>query len=477
MKDPVQLAQLARAAAQRADWDKAQTLMFQALQLAPDAAALHLNYGNILKQLGRYDEARVAYEQALHWQPNWADAHYNLGNLALVQQNPIAATEHYRATLDANPAHIEAHYNLATILTNLGQFAPAHQHFAAALALNPNHADALHNLGRLYRRQNQIEQARHYYQAALLANSEHALAKYSLGTLDLYEGHWLSGWQGYEARWKALNRPYPATPVPRWTGDTVPQSAHLLVIGEQGFGDMLQFARFLPQLRRIFDAVTVLVPSALSRLLQQSFGSAIKIVTELHDHNDFTHHIPLMSLAAALKITEHNLCGDAYLCADANDVATWQARLPTGFKVGLAWQGNPQQTDNRWRSIPTPQLAPLLAQPGVVWCSLQVGITPPVGLRDDSAGWHDFADTAAYLKNMDLVISCCTATIHLAGALGIPCLLLSRIDADWRWQGLRHDSPWYTSLQIARQTSFNEWQQPIAQAIGWLKLQQQKRKG
>lgn len=253
-------------------------------------------------------------------------------------------------------------------------------------------------------------------------------------------------------------------------GDAVPAGAHLLVIGEQGFGDMLQFARFLPQLRAFFDEVTVLVPSALCRLLQQSFGTAIKVVSELHSHDDFSHHIPLMSLAGVLNITENTLCGDAYLCADRHDVAAWHARLPAGLKVGLAWQGNPQQTDNRWRSIPTPQLAPLLAQPGVLWCSLQLGVAAPNGLRDDSADWRDFADTAAYLKNMDLVISCCTATIHLAGALGIPSLLLSRIDADWRWQGQRPDSPWYASLEIVRQTQFNDWSSAINAAIRQLNL-------
>jgi tetratricopeptide (TPR) repeat protein len=465
MQDPVQLAQLARAAAQRADWDKAETLMRQALQLAPDAAALHLNYGNILKQLGRYDQASVAYEQALYWQPNWADAHYNLGNLAVLQQNPLAAAEHYRATLDAQPQHLEAHYSLASILTNLGQFAPAHQHFAAALALKPDHTDALHNLGRLYRRENQTALARQHYQATLAVNPAHALSQYSLGTLDLYEGRWQSGWAGYEARWAALHKPYPSTPLPRWSGEPVDMGAKLLVIGEQGYGDMLQFARFLPELASIFAEVYVLVPTALQQLFADGFADQhIQIVTELPNHLAFTHHIPLMSVAGALNINETRLSGQPYLCANPATVQAWREQLPAGFKVGLAWQGNPQQADNRWRSIPTSQLAPLLTLPNICWCNLQYGVTAPAPVRDDSAHWQHFADTAAYIQNLDLVVTTCTSIVHLAGALGVPTLLLSRVDADWRWQAERTDSPWYASVNLIRQRSLFEWADVIAAA-------------
>ncbi|WP_373973695.1 tetratricopeptide repeat protein [Chitinibacter sp. SCUT-21] len=465
MKDPVQLAQMARAAAQRMDWASAQHLMLEALQLAPDAPALHLNYGNILKQLGRYDEARVAYEQALYWQPNWADAQYNLGNLALVQHDFIAATEHYRATLDANPKHIEAHYNLATLLTNLGQFAPAHQHFAAALALNPQHTDALHNLGRLYRRENRHDLARRYYQLALASNPEHALSQYSLGTLDLYEGNWLSGWAGYEKRWAALHKPYPQTALPRWSGEAVSGNAKLLVIAEQGFGDILQFSRFFPSLLQHFSEVSVLIPAALLRLFTDSFDKKIQFITELDHHAGFSHHIPMMSVAFALNITEQTLSGQAYLRANSAAVQAWCDQLPKGFKVGLAWQGNPQQVDNRWRSIPSHCLTPLLAIDQVIWCNLQYRIAAPAQLRDDSTQWQDFADAAAYIQNLDLVISACTATVHLAGALGVPTILLCRHDADWRWQGERSDSPWYASIRILRQHALLDWATPISAAV------------
>ncbi len=472
MKDPVQLAQLARSAAQRADWAQAQILMAQALQLAPEAPALHLNYGNILKQLGRYDEARIAYEQALHWQPDWADAHYNLGNLALLQHNALAATEHYRATLDANPAHAEAHYNLATLLTNLGRFAPAHEHFAAALRLKPEYPDALHNLGRLYRREGELAQARAHYLAALRLNPEHHLASYSLGTLSLLEGKWQEGWQGYESRWQALYRPYPNTPLPRWSGEVVNRSARLLVIGEQGFGDMLQFVRFLPQLLHRFAQVTVLVPDTLQQLLQQSLPPEINVVTSLSDHSGLTHHIPLMSLAAALQIDEAKLDGAPYLHPDPAALAYWRQHLPTGFKAGLAWQGNPQQADNRWRSIPLAQLQSLLDLPGIHWCNLQYG-AHPAQLRDDCAEWCNFADTAAYIANLDLVVSSCTSIVHLAGALGVPTLLLSRVDADWRWQTERSDSPWYSSLRILRQPGLDDWSAPVQQAAQYIGQRQQ----
>ncbi|QLG89048.1 tetratricopeptide repeat protein [Chitinibacter bivalviorum] len=464
MKDPTQLAQLARAAAQRGDWIQAEQLMSGALQLAPEAAALHLNYGNILKQLGRYDEARTAYEQALYWQAGWADAHYNLGNLAVVRHDPVAAAEHYRATLDANPQHVEAHYNLASILTNQGQFAPAHQHFAKALAINPQHADAQHNLARLYRREGDLAQARAHYTMALQINPEHALAKYSLGTLDLFEGRWETGWQGYESRWPALHKPYPNTPLARWSGEAVSPQSRLLVIGEQGLGDMLQFARFLPQLRAQFAQVTVLVPEVLRQLLQHSFPT-VDIVDQLSSHAPYTHHIPYMSLGAALQINEQGLAGVAYLQAEEAACQAWRKSLPAGYKVGLAWQGNPQQVDNRWRSIPFNQLAPLLALPNITWCNLQYGVSAAAPLRDDSSQWRDLADTAAYVKNLDLVVTACTSIVHLAGALGVPTILLSRCDADWRWQAERSDSPWYQSVHIVRQTLIHDWATPIAQVM------------
>ncbi|WP_047396832.1 tetratricopeptide repeat protein [Chitinibacter sp. ZOR0017] len=462
MQDPAQLAQLARSAAQRNDWAAAEQLMAQALALAPQVAPLHLNYGNILKQLGRLDAARSAYEHALYWQPDWADAHYNLGNLALAQHDQLAAAEHYRAAIRSQPDYLPAHYSLGTILTNLGQLPPAHQHFATVLQREPQHLDALHNLGRLYRREGRLDDARACYQQVLQLAPEHALARYSLGTLDLLQGHWAAGWKGYEARWAALGKAYPATPLPRWQGEAVAPEAKLLVIGEQGYGDMLQFARFLPQLCTRFAQVTVLVPAALQRLLQQSFPQ-LEIVSELASHAGFTHHIPYMSLAGALQISEADLSGEAYLQVDSAEAAQWQAQLAPGRKIGLAWQGNPQQVDNGWRSIALSQLAPVLAQPGIQWCSLQHGHTAPAPLRNDLQHSPDFAATAAYLQQLDLVITVCTSVAHLAGALGRPTLLLSRFDADWRWQVQRSDSPWYRSMQIIRQPQLGDWAAVVEQ--------------
>jgi hypothetical protein len=255
---------------------------------------------------------------------------------------------------------------------------------------------------------------------------------------------------------------------------------------EQGFGDTLQFCRFAPLLARRCAKVYLEVPRPLLRLLRHSLaGENLEVIPRLADfpatqalpRTDY--HCPLLSLPRVLGTTVDDVpAAVPYLAADATQAAAWSQRLRElpGRKVGLVWAGLPQYSDDAHRSLPLARLAPLGTVSGVTFVSLQTGAAagqataPPPGLTiyDASRGLRDFADTAALVAALDLVISVDTAAAHLAGALGRPVWLLNRFDTDWRWMVDRTDSPWYPTMRIFRQPRRGDWDSVISQVCAAL---------
>ena len=269
--------------------------------------------------------------------------------------------------------------------------------------------------------------------------------------------------------------------MPSWNGEAIGDRL-ILLVAEQGHGDTLQFCRYVPQIAAGARGTILAVQPGLVRLLSRLPGVS-EIITEGGRPSSFDLWCSLMSLPRAVGTTLETIPAvTPYLTADPADVAHWRARLArlAGLRVGLCWAGGQfnlgQVYRDRRRSLALDALAPLGDVPGVQFFSLQKGppaaeaARPPHGLRlhDFTGELDDFADTAALVDNLDLVISVDTAVVHLAGALGRPVWLLNRFDTCWRWLQNRDDSPWYPSLRQFRQPAPGDWASVIGRARGAL---------
>jgi TPR repeat/Tetratricopeptide repeat/Glycosyltransferase family 9 (heptosyltransferase) len=394
---------------------------------------------------GRLQEAADGYREALRLQPDLPAAHNNLG-LALRDLGYLQEAESCcREALRLGPELPEPNNNLAITLRDLGRLAEAETYFRTAIRLRPSYAGAHANFG------------------------------ISL----LLEGRLIEGWPEYEWRWLANKGLTPrAFKQPLWKGENIGNRT-LLLHAEQGFGDTLQFCRYAPLISAA-SAVILEAPGPLVRLLSGFPG--VTLIAQGDALPSFDLHCPLLSLPLAFGTTLETIPADVrYLRADLRDATKWRDRLRglDGLKVGIAWSGSPRpfhpaaNAVDRRRSIPFAQFASILGAPGVAFISLQKHDNPSAQTSDARLlDWtdelHDFADTAALIDALDLVISVDTAVIHLAGSLGKPTWLLNRFDTCWRWLLNRDDSPWYPTVRQFRQPSPGDWNSVLATVRAFL---------
>ena len=468
------LAQGDRAAA-RAGYE-------HAVALKPDYAAAHFNLANLLKDTGEGDLAIASYRRALAIAPLPA-ALFNLANLLQDRQELDGAVATWQHLLALEPDHAEAHAGLGNALHALGRMDDALAAFRRALALKPSLAEAHYNLANTLQDLGRIPEALGHYARAVELQPNYVEAHWNRSMALLVTGDFATGWPEYEWRWQRaysqpLRRPFDQ---PVWRGEPL-DGKRILLHAEQGLGDTLQFCRYTSLVAARRPAGIVLeVPMPLLDLLRDSFADPLVQVVPLDPgfpRGDslpgFDVHCPLMSLPLAFGTTLDTIPGTTpYLRADPAKAALWRERLGDAPRprVGLVWAGgiranNPEAvaTDRR-RSLALAQLAPLGAIPGIAWYSLQKGAPavqaaePPPGLapRDLMDAVETFADTAALIAQLDLVISVDTSVAHLAAGLGKPVWLLSRFDGCWRWLLERPDSPWYPGLRIYRQPAPGDW--------------------
>lgn len=462
----------------------------QAIACGADDPAAQVGLGNALMGLDRPEEAAAAYRAALTIAPDHADAACNLGTALHRLGDLDGAASAYRKALAAAPRSLTAHYNLAIALADLGLYGHAAAHYRQALALtgpdcSPDGATILNNLGNALKNRGDIDGAIGAFRRARELKPGYALAAYNEGLALLLAGDYRRGLPLYEARWRcsAVSALPPATVLPQWTGQPPGADARLLVLHEQGLGDAIMMARYLPPAAGVFAGVTCLVAPTLARLFRHSLGATVAIVTDRRDAPDggFTHHCPMMSLPLAFATDPACIPAcDGVLSADGAATAEWRARTPSAdrLRVGIAWAGRRDNAMDRFRSLPLAALRGLLTMGGPAWFSLQKDA--PMGeiagcglsgvLHDPMPDCRDIFDTAALIATLDLVISADTAVAHLAGALGRPVWLLNRAQSEWRWMRGRSDSPWYPTMRILTQQAPGDWGPVLDEAAARLRL-------
>ena len=443
----------------------------EALEVDPGSIDAMSNLGLALHATGRYDEAIANYRNALRLSPDQPEILYNLGNACLELGGIAEALASYDAALVIAPGHVGALVNRGNTLLRFNQPVEAIASYDAALAAMPGHPQILTNRGHALRRLDRPVDALVDIEAALAAAPEFAEAHFEAAITHLSLGHFDAGWKAYEWRWKTgaftrYRRPFQAPP---WLGNESVSGKTILLHAEQGFGDTLQFIRYAPLLAGRGAKVICEVQPELLPLLSQLPDVTVMACGERLPAFDL--HCPLLSLPLAFRTQPGTIpAAIPYLAAPAERVAAWRDRLPPGCpRAGFVWSGSPSHKNDGNRSIALARLAGLFEAPPVRCFSLQSEMRAADGetlaglpnLIELGSGFRDFADTAAVIALLDLVICVDTAVAHLAGALGKPVLILLPYAADFRWMRVRDDTPWYPTAKLFRQPAFGDWDSVI----------------
>jgi tetratricopeptide (TPR) repeat protein len=454
----VQLARGKKAAA-LASYDRA-------IALRPDHAETHYNRGVALHESQRLPEALAAYERAIALKPDLAEAHNNAGNaLSSLDRHDEALTSYGRA-LGLRPDFVEAINNRGVTLYDLRRFGEALADHERALALRPDNPKTLNNRANALHALKRHDEALTDYERAVALQPDYAEAHWNCALARLRLGDFHGGWPGYEWGWKAGHRGTERRfAQPRWTGTEPLNGKTLLLHAEQGLGDTIQFARYALLAADAGATVMIEAPPSLASLLSE-IPNVRPVISRGSPLPAFDLHCPLLSLPLAFGTRLDTIPARVpYLNAPRARLTRWKARIPRaqGLRVGLAWSGRDRPDPHR--SLALAQLAPLFDLPGVRFVSLQPetrpGDEPSLrgrhGLLHFGPSLSDFADTAAVIAQLDLVISVDTAVAHLAGALGKPVWILLPFLSDWRWLLDRDDSPWYPTARLFRQNKAGAW--------------------
>ena len=432
--------------------------------------------GTRLMKAGDAAGAEACFGLAVKTAPDFAEAYANLGLLLDQRGETETAEMCYRLSIEIDPSYSETHLDLGALLVGKKRFVEAEAAYRQAIAINPDSPFAWSNLGVLYACMKREAESEQCYRKAMELDSGYAMARYNLSYLLLRQGRFEEGWHCLEARnwyaaWAAKLE------CPRWQGEPVAGKSALIGY-EPGHGDMIQYCRYAAVLKvQGAMAITLVCHPALKTLFTTVEG--VDNVLSFDDQlssSAFDFWTPPLSIPYHCKTRLESIPAKIpYLRASASDVEKWDALLPRGgLRVGLVWKGNPLFENDADRSLLSLEvLAPLGTVEGVSFISLQKGageneaLHPPAGLRLTHIGTQltDFADTAAAIASLDLLICVDTAVAHLAGALGKSCwIMLPDYKTDWRWMTERTDTPWYPGvMRLFRQSTMGDWSSVVAE--------------
>ena len=480
-----------------------------AIQLDPAFSDAHLSLGHLLYEQGDFPAAEAQYRQAYRQRPNCTKTLVNLANALLKLRRNVDAIRCYLKALEIEPKSFSALHGLGYALVNCKNWTQAEVWFRHAVALRSQSAEAHNSLGNvLYLQKRMGEAAAEYCRAieidpeysrahinlgnALLGMGRHAQARgcyesglrldgaspggrYNLALMQLRNGEYEEGWRNHESRWdfEELHLGRRNFTQPMWQGESL-QDKTILLHAEQGLGDTIQFARYVPSLASKGAHVILEVQAPLLTLLRSMPGVA-NVIERGKPLPEFDLHCPFMSLPFAFEAELKTIpLPEGYLAVSEEVAEAARQQYPgSGMRIGLAWAGNPNHKADAQRSMPLVAFLPLAEMPGITLFSLQKGmavqqIAPLRGnlpILDAASSHSSMAETAALLATLDVVISIDTSIAHLAGAMGKPVWVLLAHLADWRWMERREDSPWYQSAKLIRQPSPGDWESVIQKVI------------
>jgi Flp pilus assembly protein TadD len=417
-------------------------------------------------QLGQMEDAIAAYEEAIRQKPDFFEAHSNLGTILGIRGRTTEAIAAFARAAKLRPDVAEIQVNLSNAQREMWRLEEAVVSARRAIALKPALGEAHLCLGAALACQGCYREAIETYRQAIRIRSDFPAAHLNLALAELVTGNLQSAWPEYEWRKKCTGVLQPRTfAQPRWSGEPL-EGKTILLYAEQGHGDAIHFVRYAPTVAGRGGKVIVEVPPSLTRLFERAPGID-QVVPTGQPPPQFDFQLALPSLPGAFNTTLESIPAPVpYLFADSAEMEAWRERLSPAegvLQVGLVWAGNPENRNDRNRSISLEKFAPIAQTPRMRFHSLQVKpfARTAFALEDWSGLLNDFAQTAGLMANLDLVISVDTAPAHLAAAMGKPVWLLIPFPPDWRWLLDRDDSPWYPTMRLFRQPTPGDWATPI----------------
>lgn len=445
----------------------------QAIAVTPEDANVYDNLGTALREQGKLEAAIASYQQAIRLAPHSPSAHDNLGTVFHDQGKLEAAIAHYRQAIALDPNYANPYNNLASALKEQGKLAEAIACCRQAIALEPNHADAHNNYGSALVEEGKLEEAIAHFEQAIRQKPQFASAHLNLGIVRLMQGDFAGGFPEYHWRWQTKQCPPLRYLDAFWDGSDL-NGKVILLTAEQGYGDTIQFARYASIVAQRGGQVVFACPKPLLRLMETLPGIQRCVDRDRVDVQ--THvHAPLLDLPMILGTTLETIPADIPYLAAAPTL-TLPEPVPAKLKLGIVWASNPANSTSPKRSCPLRYFLELQALPDIVLYSLQKDVPESdraslVSVIDLSDRLQDFADTAAAINQLDLVISVDTAVAHLAGALGKPVWTLLPTIPDWRWMLDRDDTPWYPTMRLFRQPQPGNWDAVFEQVTAALQAE------
>lgn len=466
------LADLLQAAGR---WREAAQEYAELLPLRPNDPTLFQQFGLCCQEIGELQLAEKAYLKTLQFGLDSPELQFNLGAVRLKLGRPIEAIPCFQNALLKDPFLTQANLGMANAYRQLGDLHSAESCLRRELEVNPNCADAAVNLGVVLQERHQVGEAIRCYRKAIQLNPCHPILRWNFAIASLLAGDFQTGWNEYEWRWQVKHKPKPKLRQPEWDGSDL-KGRTILLYTEQGFGDTLMFVRYAPVVAKRGGRIILQCQPSLKRLLS-AMPELESVCSEGETLPAFDLQAPLMSLP---RIFGEALDSDHHWEPYLRTVPGMQWKLPehdpAAIKVGLAWASNPRHPVSTLKSVELARWEAILKVPHCEFFSLQLDPDPNAAavmeghpnLHDFPARFSDFADTAAAICELDLVISVDTAVAHLAGGLGQLVWVLLSFTADWRWLLKRRDSPWYPTMSLYRQPQPRDWDSVIADVAAHL---------
>lgn len=448
--------------------DEAIELFTIAAEKLPQRADIAYNFAEALRQAGMLERAIGEWSRTVELAPDHADAFFNLARAATDLGNSSAAADLYGMVRQLRPDHTDALYNLANALYRLGRFAAAAEVYADLVKRRPKFAQGWVNYGLTVRAMGMESDAEMLYRVALQHDPDSVGAHWNLAVLLLSQGRWREGLREFEWRLRLPDAPKPNWPWPRWTG-AEPAGTRVLVWNDQGRGDAIQYLRFAAGIAAHGHSVIAYVQDDL-KALAATVPGVERVVGFSEVLPEIDAEAPLLSLPLLVGLASPAVWDGPFI---SGGEAAILPPDPAGIRVGVVWAGNPTHANDANRSLQLAEFAVLFDIPHVEWVSLQVGprgdelrASPWAGsVHDLSTELNDFAQTAAAIRDLDLVISVDTAVAHLAGAMERPVwVLLPAIGTDWRWGSEAEVvTPWYPSMRLFHQQTPGDWTTVLAE--------------